>query len=271
MKRNIMITVMFTVAIFILAACGGQPKEEGNSASSSDSNDVPEMIEVSISTTPSSDELKPNEAFTIQAKVTQGDENVNDADEVKFEFWKKGEEEHEKVEGEFTEKGVYELEKTVKEPGTYYVISHVTARGMHNMPQKELQIGEMNHGSSNEETMEDGETHEESSSEEGEGHHSHGEGGMMAHIMLDEKVSVNEEVSLVGHLQKDNKPLTEADVQFEVWKKGEEKHEYVDAKEGKKGEYSVAYTFKEKGDYHVNLHYKKDDMHSHKETIVTVE
>ncbi|MYL32949.1 hypothetical protein GLW05_04995 [Pontibacillus yanchengensis] len=271
MKRTIMKTLIFTFVVFILASCGGQPKEEGNNASTNDSNDVPEMIEVSISTSPSSDELKPNEAFTIQAKVTQGDENVNDADEVEFEFWKKGQEEHKKVEGELTEKGIYEVEKTVNEPGTYYVISHVTARGMHNMPQKELQIGEMNHGSSNEEAMDEGESNQEDNSEVAEGQHSHGVGGMMAHIMLDEKVSVNEEVSLVGHLQKDNKPLTEADVQFEVWKKGEEKHEYVDAKEGNKGEYSVAYTFKEKGEYHVNLHYKKGDMHSHKEKVVTVE
>ncbi|WP_160846689.1 FixH family protein [Pontibacillus yanchengensis] len=267
MKKTIMKTFMFMFALFILAACGGQPKEEGNKASSSDSDDVPEMIEVSISTDPSSDQLKPKESFTIQAKVTQGDENVNDADEVEFEFWKKGQEEHKKVEGEFTEKGVYEIEKTVNEPGTYYVISHVTARGMHNMPQKELQIGEMYHGSSNEEGMDEGESYEEGSSEESD----HGEGGIVAHVMLDDKLPVNEEVTLVGHLQKDNEPLTEAEIQFEVWKNGDEKHEYVDAKEGKQGEYSVAYTFKEQGEYHVNLHYKKGDMHSHKEKMVAVE
>ena len=48
---------------------------------------------------------------------------------------------HEKVEIKHTENGIYRLEKSFPQEGTYYIISHVTARDMHNMPKKEFTIG----------------------------------------------------------------------------------------------------------------------------------
>ena len=90
------------------------------------------------------DQISAHQAFNIQAKVIQADEPVNDADEVVFEYWKGGtaEDAHEKVEAKLKENGVYEIETTLKAPGTYYAISHVQARHMHTMPKKEFVVNE---------------------------------------------------------------------------------------------------------------------------------
>ena len=82
-----------------------------------------------------------NEPIIFEAKITQGDENVEDADEVTFEIWRSKDEKHEKIDVKHAEDGIYRLEKTFEQEGTYYIISHVTARDMHNMPKKEFVVG----------------------------------------------------------------------------------------------------------------------------------
>ncbi|WP_276399872.1 hypothetical protein [Halalkalibacterium halodurans] len=37
---------------------------------------------------------------------------------------------------------IYYVDKTFPEPGHYYVIAHVTARGMHNMSKIEIEVSE---------------------------------------------------------------------------------------------------------------------------------
>lgn len=112
-----------------------------NNTGSENTDEVPELIEVTIETNPQV--IQANEEVTIQAKITQGKDIVKDADDMKFEIWKEGQsdQEHVKVDGELNQKeGVYFVTKTFNEPGLYYVIAHVTARGMHNMPKVELQV-----------------------------------------------------------------------------------------------------------------------------------
>lgn len=103
-----------------------------------DADQLPQMVEVDLSIKP--DPGKINQPITFEAKVTQGNDKVNDA-EVIFEIWRAKDDKHEKVEIKHTEKGIYRLEKTFTREGTYYIISHVTARDMHNMPKKEFTIG----------------------------------------------------------------------------------------------------------------------------------
>lgn len=86
------------------------------------------------------DHIKTEEQTKISAKVTQGDENVDDALDVLFEIWKDDQEDHDRIEGKHQKDGIYTVEKKFTEPGTYYVISHVTARGMHVMPKQEFQV-----------------------------------------------------------------------------------------------------------------------------------
>ncbi|KGP91506.1 hypothetical protein N780_19600 [Pontibacillus chungwhensis BH030062] len=273
MRRRQYGLIFFTFTLLLLAACGGQSNGD-NDSQSSDDEEV-KMLNVDLTTDPASENVEPGEPFTIQAAVTFGEEEVNDAEEVRFEFWKKGEE-HEEVDAEFTENGNYVLEKTVQEPGIYYVISHVTARGMHNMPQKEIVVGDVNpdKGSEGEAShSESEEGHEDHDSEESAGHdeqHGHGT-NVMAHVMLPEKVKAGEEVTITGHLQQDEAPVKGAEVQFEIWKKDSEKHNYVDATEPKDGEYQASYTFDDSATYHVKLHYKKGDMHDHKEKTINVQ
>ncbi|MCD5324284.1 MULTISPECIES: FixH family protein [Pontibacillus] len=272
MKRRHFAFIFLTLTLMLLAACGSQSNESDDSQSASNEEEEVKMLNVDLTSNPESESIEPGEPFTIQAAVTYGEEEVNDANEVKFEFWKKGEE-HEKVDGEFTENGIYTLEKTVEEPGIYYVISHVTARGMHNMPQIKLVVGDVDQEGA-EETSEDEHSHSEDGHDE-DGHgdsteHAHGT-NIMAHIMLPENVKSGEEVTLTGHLQHDEAPFKGAEVQFEIWKDGTDKHNYVEATEPKDGEYQATYTFDEAANYHVKLHFKKEDLHDHKETTLTVQ
>jgi len=102
-------------------------------------NDLPEMIDVKLTVTPEKAEI--DEPILFEAKVTQGQENVEDANKVKFEIWRANDAEHEEIEVKHAENGIYRLEKTFSKEGTYYIISHVTARDMHNMPKKEFIVG----------------------------------------------------------------------------------------------------------------------------------
>lgn len=99
---------------------------------------MPEMVNVSLSVNPNPGQ--PNKPITFEAKVTQGKEKINDAD-VTFEIWRSKDEKHVKISIKHAEDGVYRLEKSFQQEGTYYIISHVTARDMHNMPKKEFTVG----------------------------------------------------------------------------------------------------------------------------------
>lgn len=124
--------VLLSSFILLISACA--------SNSSDYKADIPQIIDVKIHTTP--DTIDPGKPVTIEAWVTQGADYVNDADEVLFEIWNKAkpDEEHELIKGKLQGKGIYSIQKTFESPGSYYVVSHVTARGIHNMPRKELTV-----------------------------------------------------------------------------------------------------------------------------------
>lgn len=124
--------LLMTLAVFTLIVMTACNKNEP-------SNEAPEMLEVELSVNPEKAEV--NKPITFEAKVSQGNENVEDAKSVKFEIWRAHAEEHEKIEVKHAEDGIYRLEKSFQEEGTYYIISHVTARDMHNMPKKEFVVG----------------------------------------------------------------------------------------------------------------------------------
>lgn len=125
MKKTLVFLGLIT--IFVLAACNNESKEPP----------MPVMVDVAIQLP---DTIQVNEQVELKALVTQGDEKVNDADDVEFEIWKDGapEDSHKKNQGELQGEGIYSVQKTFSEPGTYYVISHVTARDLHVMPKKQF-------------------------------------------------------------------------------------------------------------------------------------
>jgi hypothetical protein len=123
-----LLVVFITVLLLIVAV------------SCSKQNDaLPEMIKVDLSVNPGTGKV--NQPISFEAKVSQGKEIVNDAESVIFEIWRAKDEKHEKIAIKQAKNGVYRLEKSFPQEGTYYIISHVTARDMHNMPKKEFIIG----------------------------------------------------------------------------------------------------------------------------------
>lgn len=119
------------LAIVFLAGCANAFESEG---------EEPVFLEVDLSVQPQ--EAEPGDPIVFEAKVTYGEENVTDADDVKFEIWRAHAEDHDVIRVEHAENGIYRLKESFQEEGTYYVISHVTGRNMHNMPKEEFIIGE---------------------------------------------------------------------------------------------------------------------------------
>lgn len=89
------------------------------------------------------DTLQPGRAILIDASVTQGAEKETDAQEVKFEIWKKDQAKHETVTAKHWQDGTYRIKTMFPEDGIYYVVAHVTAGDMQAMPRKELVVGKV--------------------------------------------------------------------------------------------------------------------------------
>ncbi|WNF22589.1 FixH family protein [Mesobacillus jeotgali] len=123
MKSFIMI--IFASVFFILGGCAQESNKES----------LPEMVDVEIILP---EVIKKGETVALKARITQGKEDVNDADSVQFEIWKEGQETHEKLDAKNTESGIYAIQKSFSEAGKYTIIAHVTARDMHNMPKMEF-------------------------------------------------------------------------------------------------------------------------------------
>ncbi|NKE07303.1 MULTISPECIES: FixH family protein [Mesobacillus] len=156
MKRMLVVLLAALIGL-IMTGCSQQEVEE-----------EPQFLEVELTANPEKAEL--NEEITFEAKITYGTEKVEDADEVKFEIWRSQAEEHEKIVVEHDQNGIYSLKKSFDEEGTYYIISHVTARRMHNMPKIEFIVGSPSEpeeeGKSSEMKMDD----KDSESEDQHGH-----------------------------------------------------------------------------------------------------
>ncbi len=131
MKKFVVVILAMLTLLFI-SACNNNNKD-------STGDDLPEFVDVKLTISPENGQV--NEPIMFEAKVTQGNENVEDADSVSFEIWRSKDEVHEKVEVKHAENGIYRLERSFNQEGTYYIISHVSARDMHNMPKKEFIIG----------------------------------------------------------------------------------------------------------------------------------
>ncbi|WHY84297.1 FixH family protein [Neobacillus novalis] len=125
--RKLLVVFISVLLLIVAVSCSKQ-----NDA-------LPEMIKVDLSVKPGTGKV--DQPISFEAKVSQGKEMVNDAESVIFEIWRAKDEKHEKIEIKQAKNGIYHLEKSFSQEGTYYIISHVTARDMHNMPKKEFVVG----------------------------------------------------------------------------------------------------------------------------------
>ena len=118
----------------MLAACGSEDAD-----SSGAGNSLEEVV-VEINTP---QEAEAAEEVLLSVTVTQGDEAVEDADEVVYEVWESGDRNNgEMIEAEHTSGGVYEAETVFEEEGLYYMQAHTTARRLHVMPKQEITVGD---------------------------------------------------------------------------------------------------------------------------------
>lgn len=123
-------------SVLVLGACGNDENKDDMEGQEHNDHDEVAGLDVEL-TTPET--ATAGEEVEFVAHVTSNDEDVNDADEVLFEVLK-DDESLDKIEGEFTENGLYKLNYTFKEAGTYEVISHVDANGLHTMPKNEVVV-----------------------------------------------------------------------------------------------------------------------------------
>ena len=102
-----------------------------------------------------------------------------------------------------------------------------------------------------------------------EGEHHEGEGHHDANLSFDlnkTTAKANEETEVRVSLQKADEILSGADVRYEYWIKGEEKHVYTEKrKNSEQGEYKATVNFPESGTYQFKIHvYKGEEVHTHK-------
>ncbi|ARD47295.1 hypothetical protein SporoP37_03530 [Sporosarcina sp. P37] len=249
MKRFGML-VMSTAMITALAGCG-QKEEVPTEAA------LPEPIEVEL-TVP--EQANANEPVTLTTLVTQGDEKVEDASEVEYEIWEEGKKEDSiHVETTNDKEGIYSAETTFETDGMYHVQVHVTARDMHVMPEKQIQIGESAQHSDGHESAQEGQHNE----------HSHGAEGLSLHFVQPKDATATAETELMTHAQLEGTALENTQVRYEVID-ADKKTKWVDTDETKPGEYTGKYQFPKAGSYQVIIHVENEDIHEHEEYTVEV-
>ena len=75
--RKYLYFILIIVSVLSITACNNKNQK---------ADDLPEFVEVVVTVTPEKGNV--NEPMVFEAKLTQGDENVEDADEVTFEIWR---------------------------------------------------------------------------------------------------------------------------------------------------------------------------------------
>ncbi|RYG71486.1 hypothetical protein EU245_14000 [Lentibacillus lipolyticus] len=256
MKKSIW-TILVVLALALLAACGSDDSNNNSEQESDNAEEELKELEVDFDV-PETAEV--GETIQLKATITYGDEKVKDAQEMEFEYWEQGnEDDSTMVQSTNNEDGTYTAEVTFDKDGVYEMYAHTTARDMHTMPKKSITVG---NGADSEGENNDSEGHD---------HGNHHAEGFSMHFAKPDSITSGEETELTVHLQMDNNPLKNGNVRFEIWKDGSEKHQYVDTKETKAGEYNATHTFSEAGSYKMTIHVKNDDgLHEHQELELEV-
>lgn len=232
----------------MLAACG---KEE---TVKMDDTGVPLPLDVQLTVT---EQVEVDGIIKMEAVVTQGEDKVDDADEVEFEVWEEGKKvDSVKIESKNDKDGLYTAETAFDHDGLFHVQVHVTARGLHTMPKKEVTVG-------------NGGKYEEAT--KGEEEHGQADGFSM-HFAQAENLKSGESTEFDVHLQVDGQPLEKARVRYEIWNEtNPNKRDWVDVEESVAGEYTASYTFAESGTYKIQVHVEDDkELHEHEEYAIGV-
>ncbi|MGY4691259.1 FixH family protein [Salibacterium sp. K-3] len=246
---------LYTVAalllfVLMLSACG-QAQDQGDTSGGEETELAAIEVETDMPEKP-----EPGEEVELAASVTQGNEAVSDADEVRFEIWKDGSKsDSEEILSENREDNRYSISYTFEEEALYHVTAHVTARDMHNMPTADVTVG-------NPET---------NSSESDES--AAGEGSEPFNITYQsEPAVVGEPSDLTFAVQHEGEALTGADVRYEIESEGEGSVVWLETEETGDGVYTGTHIFEAAGDYTLTLHAENEEgLHEHENTTITAE
>jgi hypothetical protein len=249
---------LFYIAIMVLlTACSAAQDQKDGSL-----DNPPELLEVSIITP---EKIETNQEITIKANVIQGEEKVIDAEEVKFEIWKSGQENHEMIPAHNEKDGTYSIKKKFSESGNYFIVAHTTANRMHSMPKKEVIVegGESEHSHTP-----DGVNDNEDQLPEHE-HNDHHNSEVSFDFHAPTTIKSNQPVELSVKVAQGDQSISAANVRFEIWHEDDTKHEFIEAKETLPGTYSADYTFPANGHFNVKIHVEKGNIHDH--TVITID
>jgi hypothetical protein len=130
MKRLSIVVVIISV-VFLTVACQGNEQENISLDGS--------PLEVEFGTDPNT-LLTLDQTVELFVQVTQDGAAVEDAEEVTFEIWYAGSDEHETISAQYQGQGIYSTDKTLEQEGILNVMYHVTARGYHSMKKHEIVV-----------------------------------------------------------------------------------------------------------------------------------
>ncbi|WIF98364.1 MULTISPECIES: FixH family protein [Pontibacillus] len=120
--------------LMALAACGSEGEASGSES------DKP--ITAKILTVP--EELTTEQISTLQVKVSQGDQKVDEAKKVTIKWAREGEEPSDEKPSQKQGNGLYSIQHTFDEAGTYRVVAVVEVNGQHKEVEKEIEVEEPN-------------------------------------------------------------------------------------------------------------------------------
>ncbi len=256
------------IAIFVssilLAGCGDTTEKNNRN----NQDEIPIMIEAKLEVP---EKAEVGSDVVLAVAVTQGGDVVEDANEVKFEIWKDGQkEESEMVDANLSENGKYISNYTFNDNGIYHVQSHVTARNMHTMPEKTIQIGDVEayqeHTDGSGEDSASQNEHAEGSDE----HSHHHDSDVSIHLNTPEHMNTNEPTSLVVQIEKGQQPLLKANVRLEIFQEASNPV-WANMEEAVNGEYKIEHQFPSSGKYTIRVHVTNDEgLHEHTEIEVNV-
>lgn len=134
-EMKIFLPLVLILMIGLLAAC-----DNGTENESTQETDELTMLEVEFQLP---EKAEVDEVVELKAIVTDRDEKIEDADEVKFEYWIEGnDDDTTMVESTNNGDGSYTAEVSFESDGVYEIYAHTTARDMHTMPKKSITVGE---------------------------------------------------------------------------------------------------------------------------------
>lgn len=129
--------LLLIIPMLLVYGCG--QKEDHNQHHEGHTSSSPTSQTITVTFQAHPEKVKANESVMLHTTVKEGDKGVAKA-KVEFEIWKSDKKEHEKYPANEEPNGVYSVNKSFSEAGTYNVIVHVNTDKTHQMTEGTFQV-----------------------------------------------------------------------------------------------------------------------------------